>query len=390
MIPFVDLKSQFKAIERDLRSRIDAVLEHGQFILGPEVKELEQKLAAFAGTKHCISCASGTDALFMALLAKGVGQGHVVFTTPFTFFATAETIALVNATPIFVDIDPLTFNMDPKALARAVDAFNKRDPSIHPLPATVTKGSSHKLAGVMGVDIFGLPSDYDAIHAVASEHGMWVMEDAAQSFGGEYKGKRAGALAEIACTSFFPAKPLGCYGDGGAIFTNDDKLTETLVSIRVHGQGSDRYEHVRLGVTGRLDSMQAAVLLAKLPPFENELKERQRVADGYSTMIKRAVPDLATPTVPAGYRSAWAQYCVLAKDSAHRTRLRDKLQAGGVPTAVYYPIPLHQQKVFAELGYKPGSMPVSDDFATRIFALPMHPYVTNAMIEEIVGKLKSA
>jgi UDP-2-acetamido-2-deoxy-ribo-hexuluronate aminotransferase len=371
MIQFVDLKAQFRVLEPEIRARINAVLEHSQFILGPEVKELEEKLASFVGVKHAITCASGTDALFMALMAKGIGPGHVIFTTPFTFFASAEAIALTGATPVFVDVDPRTFNMDPKKLAAAIAA------------------NHHGTAkGIIAVDIFGLCSDYDPIHSIARDYGLWVIEDAAQSFGADYKGRRSCSLAELTCTSFFPAKPLGCYGDGGALFTDSDDLHEKLVSIRVHGQGRDRYEHVRLGITGRLDSLQAAVLLAKLSVFEKELRERQRVADRYNDLIARHVPTLVTPFVPTGYQSAWAQYCVLAQSSDQRQKLRDKLQAAGVPTAVYYPIPLHLQKVFGGLGYHPGDMPVSEDLATRIFALPMHPYLTNEAIETIVTAMR--
>jgi dTDP-4-amino-4,6-dideoxygalactose transaminase len=389
MIPFVDVKTQFKRIEEEVRRRINAVLDHGQFILGPEVAELEQKLAAFAGIKHCVSCASGTDALYMALLAKGIGPGDAVFTPSFTFFATAEVIALLGATPVFVDVDPATFNIDPVKLEKAIEALAKDDPSLHPLPRTPGGARSLAAKGVIAVDLFGLPADYDALHAVSRKHRLWLMEDAAQSFGAEYKSKRAGALAEISCTSFYPAKPLGAYGDGGAIFTNDDALAQTLRSIRVHGQGSDVYEHVRLGITGRLDSLQAAVLLAKLPIFASELEERQRIADRYTGQLAR-LAEYRPPMVPKGYRSAWAHYSVLCPSAERRTVLRDKLRVSGIPTGVYYPIALHRQRAFAGLGYERGTMPVSEDLSGRIFGLPMHPYLLDTTIDAIVSMLKAA
>ncbi|MBL8487041.1 MAG: DegT/DnrJ/EryC1/StrS family aminotransferase, partial [Rhodocyclaceae bacterium] len=311
---FIDLKTQFKHVEGEVRRRIDAVLEHGQFIMGPEVRELEERLAAFAGTRHCVSCASGTDALFMALMAKGVGRGDLVLTTPFTFVATAEVIALLGAVPVFVDVDPRSFNLDPACLeARLADLRAGRGLPPGVAPSEVPA----RLKGLITVDLFGLPCDYERIAAIAGQHGLWVLEDAAQSFGAEYRGRRACSLAEVGCTSFFPAKPLGGYGDGGAIFTDDADLDALLRSIRVHGQGADRYENVRLGVTGRLDTLQAAILLPKLDIFPAEIRERQRVAAGYAERLG-AVPGLQLPEVPADMLSVWAQYCVLARDAGHR------------------------------------------------------------------------
>ncbi len=276
-LDFIDLKSQQQKISDRLAQNLQRVLAHGQYIMGPEVNELETRLAAYVGVKHAISCSSGTDALLMPLMAYGVGPGDAIFTTPFTFIATAEVIQLLGATPVFVDIDPQTFNLDPESLAEAVGSLGQNPGTAHLKPK-----------GIIPVDLFGQPADYDRINAIARDHGLFVLEDAAQSFGGTYKGRRAGALAEVAATSFFPAKPLGCYGDGGAIFTDDDGLAEVLRSIRVHGQGKDKYENVRIGLNGRLDTLQAAVLLAKLEIFDQEVVDRQRVARQYGEALKAA------------------------------------------------------------------------------------------------------
>ncbi len=360
---FIDLKTQFKLIESSVRKRIDAVLAHGQFIMGPEINELEQKLAEYVGVKHCLSCSSGTDALLMPLMAKGIGPGDAILTTPFTFVATAEVISLLGATPIFVDIDPVTFNIDPKKLEAAIVRFEKGERLTPKSPPGL------KLKGVLPVDIFGLPADYDEINRIAAEHGLFVLEDAAQSFGGMYKGRMACSLAEVAATSFFPAKPLGCYGDGGAVFTNDDDLAAVMRSIRIHGQGSNKYENVRIGINGRLDTLQAAILLAKLEVFEKEILDRQEVARRYNEGLKGCV---TTPSVPNGYRSAWAQYSVL---SDNREQLIDRLKKAGVPTAIYYPKPLHLQGAFENLGYTEGNFHVSEELSKRIFSLPMHGYL---------------
>lgn len=357
-IDFIDLKAQQKLIYPSLMTRIERVLAHGQYIMGPEVSEAEAQLAAYVGVKHAITCASGTDALLMVLMAKEVGPGDGVITTPFTFIATGEVIALAGATPVFVDIEPRTFNMEVRALEEALSGWQS-DP----------RTASLRPKGVIPVDLFGQPGDYDAINAIARRFGLFVLEDAAQSFGATYKGRRAGALAEAGATSFFPAKPLGCYGDGGAIFTDDDTLAEALVSIRVHGQGAQRYDHVRLGVNGRFDSLQAAVLLAKLEIFEAEAAARQRVARRYREGLKDLV---AVPYVAPECTSIWAQYSVL---SDHRDELQGRLKAAGIPSAIYYPKPLHLQPAFASLGYGPGDFPVSESAAARIFSLPMHPYL---------------
>ena len=369
-LDFIDLKAQQQKISALLAENIQRVLAHGQYIMGPEIQELETRLAAYVGVKHAISCSSGTDALLMPLMAYGVGPGDAIFTTPFTFIATAEVIQLLGATPVFVDIDPKTFNLDPEALAEAVSRLGQNPGTAHLKPK-----------GIIPVDLFGQPADYDRIHAIAQGHGLFVLEDAAQSFGATYKGRRAGALSEVAATSFFPAKPLGCYGDGGAVFTDDDDLAEVLGSIRVHGQGQHKYENVRIGLNGRLDTLQAAVLLAKLEIFDQEVMARQRVARQYSEALNAVVE---VPFVAPDCTSVWAQYSVL---SEHRELLLQKLQEAQIPTAIYYPLPLHLQRAFAHLGYKPGDFPVSESASRRIFSLPMHPYLGQADQERIVQVL---
>ena len=388
MIPFIDLKSQFARIQPDVEAAMLAVVRSGQFILGPEVAKLEARLADYVGTKHCISCASGTDALVMALMAKGVGPGDAVFTVPFTFMASAEAIATVGATPIFVDVTADSFNMDTAALSRAIEALAKGDPSIHPLPRLPEDElKALKPKGVIAVDLFGLTADYAAINAIAAAHDLFVIEDAAQSFGASANNARSGSLAEIACTSFFPAKPLGCYGDGGAIFVNDDTLDNILRSIRVHGQGDDKYENVRMGITGRLDAVQAAVLLTKLDIFDDEMDQRQRVASGYAAALASEGMDVIAPVIPAHHTSAWAQYTVTARDAAARTEFQRRLSGKGIPTMIYYPKALHLQKAFANLGYQAGDFAVSEDLTSRVFSLPMHPYLADAAIVDIVAAM---
>jgi dTDP-4-amino-4,6-dideoxygalactose transaminase len=411
---FIDLAAQQRRIADTLNVRIASVLAHGQYINGPEVRELEATLAGYVGVKHAVGCASGTDALLMALMALNIGPGDAIFTSPFTFVATAEVISLIGATPVFVDIDPITFNIDPKKLDHAIVTL-KENPSRHLFPCAVGAGNPGvaaiqaafpnrriidrrtqdraKMAGttlrpsaIIPVDLFGLPADYDAIGAVAARHGLTVIEDAAQSFGGDCKGKKACTFGEIACTSFFPAKPLGCYGDGGMCFTNDDHLDEILRSIRVHGQGEDKYENVRIGINGRLDTLQAAILLAKFSIFPDEIDLRQEVALRYSELLDGAV---ATPVIPSGYKSAWAQYSLLTRDSAERAAFMAMLKGEGIPTAVYYPKPLHLQKAFAYAGYREGDFPVSEVCADRIFSLPMHPYLAAKDQRRIADILRS-
>lgn len=369
-IAFIDLKSQQAAIYPALMERIQAVLAHGQYVMGPEITELENRLAAYVGVKHALSCSSGTDALLIALMAYGVGPGDAIFTTPFTFIATAEVIQLVGATPVFVDVDRRTFNIDPAALARAAGNLAKDSKTSHLRPK-----------GIIPVDLFGQPADYEQINALARQQELFVLEDAAQSFGATYKGRRTCSLAEVSATSFFPAKPLGCYGDGGAVFTDDDRLAEILRSIRIHGQGLDKYDNVRLGINGRLDTLQAAVLLAKLDIFDKEIGQRQNVARRYNEAL---APAVEVPWVAPDRTSVWAQYSVLSDKKA---ALQERLRHAGIPTAVYYPIPLHLQGAFRHLGYKPGDFPVSEGLASRIFSLPMSPYLTPADQDRIIRAL---
>ena len=372
---FIDLKTQQNRIKEQLDTNIQKVLAHGNYIMGPEVKELETKLAAYVGAKHAIGCASGTDALLMALMALNVGPGDAVFTSPFTFIATAEVISLLGATPVFVDIDPKTYNIDPQKLDQAVLSVKSDDSRLIP-------------RAVIPVDLFGLPADYDAIDAIAKKHDLIVIEDAAQSFGAEYNGKKACSFGHIACTSFFPAKPLGCYGDGGMCFTEDDALAAVLDSIRVHGKGSHKYDNARIGINGRIDTLQAAILLAKFAIFPEEVELRNQAAARYTEGIGKSPATVITPDIPAGYKSVWAQYSLLAESEAQRTALMDRLKAAGIPTAIYYPKPLHLQTAFAGLGYKPGAFPVSEGAANRIFSLPMHPYLTEQDQTKIVESIK--
>lgn len=378
---FVDLKTQQKRIKATLDTNIQRVLEHGKYIMGPEIKELEAKLGAYVGAKHAISCASGTDALLMALMALNVGPGDAVFTTPFTFIATAEVISLLGATPVFVDIDQKTYNIDPEKLEKAIIAVKSNNASIHCLPL-INKNLNPKC--IIPVDLFGLPADYDVIDAVAKKNNLVVIEDAAQSFGAEYNARKACSFGNIGCTSFFPAKPLGCYGDGGMCFTDDDTLASVLRSTRVHGQGSHKYENIRIGINGRLDTLQAAILLAKFEIFPEEIELRQQIAENYTSLISHNSA-ITTQSIPTGCKSAWAQYSILAKDESKRAAFIDKLKAANIPTAIYYPTPLHRQTAFAGLGYKPGDFPVSEDCASRIFSLPMHPYLLKEDQEKIAA-----
>lgn len=366
---FIDLGLQQNKIRGDLDSRISAILDHGQYVMGPEVTELEKELARYIGVKHAVACSSGTDALLMALMALGVGPGDAVLTPSFTFVATAEVVSLAGATPVFIDIDRKTFNLDPAKIAGAIDE---------------AKGKGLNPKGIIPVDLFGLPADYGAIEKIAKENSLFVIEDGCQGFGGELSGKRLCGFGDFSATSFYPAKPLGCYGDGGAVFTDNDDAAEKLRSIRVHGMGQDRYDNVRIGLNGRMDSIQAAVLLSKLTIFDDELAARRRVAETYTAELDGVVK---TPKVPDGMKSGWAQYSVMADN---RDEVLAKLKEDGVPTTVFYPIPLHLQIAYKNLGYKEGDLPVSEDVAKRIFSLPMHPYLTDEEIEQVTTAVKKA
>jgi UDP-2-acetamido-2-deoxy-ribo-hexuluronate aminotransferase len=370
-IDFIDLKTQQAKIGPQLRERIERVLSHGKYIMGPEIKELEDRMAAYVGVKHVVTCSSGTDALLMPLMAYGLGPGDAIFTTPFTFIATAEVIQLLGATPVFVDIDPKTFNIDASALQQAITGLRQN-----------LKTANLKPKGIIPVDLFGQPADYDAINALARQHNLFVLEDAAQSFGATYKGSKAGSLADVAATSFFPAKPLGAYGDGGAIFTNDDDLAAAMRSVRVHGQGSNKYDNIRIGLNGRMDTLQAAIVLGKMDLFDQEVVDRQKVADRYSQGLKDVVE---VPYVAPECTSIWAQYSVL---SDRKAEFQQKLKEAGIPTAVYYPLPLHLQGAFKHLGYHPGEFPNSERASKRIFSLPMHPYLTDGDQDDIILTMK--
>ena len=367
-IQFIDLQAQQDLIREKINERINRVLDHGKYIMGPEVQELEEVLTNYVGAKYCVSCASGTDALLMALMAYDVGAGDVIFTTPFTFIATAEVISLLGATPVFVDIDPGTFNIDPAKLRETI--LNRINNNGHTKPR-----------GIIAVDLFGQPADYNEINKIAAEFDLFVIEDAAQSFGAEYQGNNACGLADVGTTSFFPAKPLGCYGDGGAIFTDNEEVANLLASIRVHGKGLHKYENARIGINGRLDTMQAAILLAKLEIFDNEIKLRNEVAKRYSELLPRS---LKTPVVKPDRLSAWAQYSILADD---RDKIMAKLKINNIPTAIYYPKPLHLQDAFSDLGFKAGDFPVSEEVVSRIFSLPMNPYLEKGQQEFIAESI---
>ena len=360
---FIDLKTQQLRIRDDLEQRLSTLLDHGQYILGPEVTEMEETLAAYVGVKHCVSAASGTDALLLALMALEIGPGDEVITTPFSFIATAEVIGLVGATPVFVDIDPVTYNIDPAAIVAAI---------------------TERTRAILPVSLFGLCADMDAIGEIAADHGLPVIEDAAQSFGARYKGRRSCGLSTIGCTSFFPAKPLGCYGDGGACFTNDEALASRLRELRNHGQ--DRpYHHPRLGINGRMDGMQAAVILSKMAIFDEEVEARARIGARYSALLTDA--DCITPYTPTDYDSVYAQYTLQVKD---RERVQQTLREAGIPSAVYYPVTLDQQPALREIGRSAGSLEVAHALAERVVSLPMHPYLDPETQDRIVGVLREA
>ncbi|WP_457571732.1 DegT/DnrJ/EryC1/StrS family aminotransferase [Desulfovulcanus sp.] len=387
-IPFIDLKTQYQKIESRVRARIDKVLSHGAYVMGPEVGELEQKLSEYVNTDYALACSSGTDALILALMALNIGPGDAVITTPFTFFATAETIAFLGATPVFVDIDPTTYNLSAQELKKAIRAIKDNDPTLHPLPSNIDP-SSLTLKAIIAVDLFGLPCDYDQITDIARQENLKIIEDAAQSFGATYKGRQACSFGDISCTSFFPAKPLGCYGDGGMCFTNDQDIIESLRSLRIHGQGKDKYENIRIGINGRLDTLQAAILLTKLEIFPQEVKLREQVARRYNQLFEQ-LPELVTPKVPEDRTSVWAQYSLLAQHNHQRDKILAYLKENNIPTAIYYPKPLHLQKAFDYLGYKLGDFKVSENIGERIFSLPMHPYLEPDIQEKIFGLVKEA
>ena len=370
-LPFIDLQAQYRELKSSIDRRMHAVLDHGQYILGPEVRELEERLAARIGVRHCISCSSGTDALLLALLALGIGSGDEVVTSPFSFFATGEVIALLGALPVFVDIEPDTWNLDAALLEAAITL---------------------KTRAILPVSLYGQTCDMDAIAAIAAAHGLPVIEDAAQSFGALYRGRHSGAFGAIGCTSFFPSKPLGCYGDGGACFTDDDALALKLHQLRNHGQEA-RYRHTAVGINGRMDTLQAAVLLAKLDVFDWELIARNEAADAYSGALLALAKGgkLRLPTVRSERTTPWAQYTIEVDD---REAVAKLLADAGVPTAVHYPVPMHQQPVLQAMQTSAGlpvpQLPVVEAAAKRVLSLPLHPYLGRPAILRVTHALEEA
>ena len=371
-IPFLDLKAQQARIAPELRRRLDAVLAHGQFIVGPEVAELEAALAAFCGAAQCVAVSSGTDALQIALMAEGIGPGDAVFLPAFTYTATAEVPLLLGATPVFVDVDPRTFQIDPAHLAARI--------------AAVAAAGRLRPRAVIGVDLFGQPADWPALRAIAARHGLFTLDDLAQSFGATLGGRPLGAMADSTATSFFPSKPLGAYGDGGALFTESADRAALFRSLRTHGEGTTRYEVLRTGMNGRLDTLQAAVLLAKLPVFRDELAARERIAAFYDQHLHNLVE---TPARVPDSTSAWAIYAVLLRDAAERALVQEALRAAGVPTAIYYPRPLHRQPAYRD-AHDGSALPVSEALAERILALPIHPDLTEADTARVCAAMAAA
>ena len=359
---FRDLHRQYEAMRVEMDEALLGAACSGAYILGPQVAELEQQLADYVGVKHCITCANGTDALRMALMALGIGPGDAVFVPDFTFFATAEAVAMVGATPIFVDVDEHTFNIDDNDLCNKIhDNQNKK----------------LALKAVIAVDLFGRPADYDRLQKVCEMYGLLLVEDGAQGFGGSINGRKACSFGDISTTSFFPAKPLGCYGDGGALFTDNDEWAALLRSLRVHGKGTDKYDNVRLGLNSRLDTLQAAVLQVKMKHFDEELKAVNHVAKRYTELLSGKV---TTPVVPQGYTSSWAQYTIQADN---RDEIQSRLKAAGIPSMVYYPRTMSQQTAFAYLNQKP--CPVAEQLTKTVLSLPMHPYLTDEEIEKVAS-----
>ncbi len=370
-IPFIDLGAQRKRMGGAVEEAIAKVVASGQYILGPQVGELETQLAKFAGVKHAITCSSGSDALQMVLMAKGVGSGDAVICPSFTFCATAEVVTLLGATPVFADVDADTFNINAKSTEAAIARAEKL---------------GLEVKAIMPVDLFGLSVDHDAMAKIAEDNGLFVLDDACQGFGSTFKGKQVASLGLASATSFFPAKPLGCYGDGGAVFTGNDELATIIKSIRVHGAGSDRYDNVRIGITGRLDTIQAAVLIEKLKIFPEEIVARDKVARRYNEGLAKSA---AVPVVPQGHTSVWAQYTIRLKPG-QRDGFANTLKEQGIPTAIYYPKPLHKQTAYKDFPVAEGGLPISDRIADEVISLPMHAYLDEPTQDRIIEAVKRA
>lgn len=369
-VAFIDLQAQRRRLGERIDRAIARVLDHGRFIMGPEVRALESGLADFCGAKHAIGCANGTDALILGLMALGARPGDAVFVPSFTFAATAEAVALVGATPVFVDVMADSFNMDPGSLEAAV--------------AMVAAGGVLRPSGVIPVDLFGQPADYDSVGQIAADSRLWVLADAAQSFGATFHGRAVGTLAAISTTSFFPAKPLGCYGDGGAVFTGDDDLATVVRSLLLHGKGTEKYDNARVGMNSRLDTLQAAILIEKLGIFGEEIAARQAVAKRYEDGLGAVA---CTPAIMQDATSVWAQYTIVIDD---RDEVAARLEADGIPTAIYYPKPLHRQTAYRDFPTAPGGLAVSDDLSRRVLSLPMHPYLDGDTQDRIIASVQGA
>lgn len=370
-IQFNDLGAQYAALKKDIDAGIADAIAGSHFISGPQVEELEAELCAYTGRKYCVTCGNGTDALHMPLMAWNIHEGDAVFVPAFTFYASSEVVSLCGATPIFVDSCPDTFNMDPEDLKKKIAAV-KAERKLTP-------------RAIIAVDLFGQPAQFPEITAIAKENDLLLLEDGAQGFGGGIGSQRACSFGDASATSFFPAKALGCYGDGGAVFTDDEKLYTLLKSIRVHGKGSMKYENIRVGLNSRLDTLQAAILLPKLHAFPKEDEHRNRAAQRYGAALK---DKFQTPVVRDGYHSSFGYYTLKAESEEQRTRVMDALKAAGIPSIIYYPCPLHLQKVYKPLGYKEGDLPVAENLAKTVFSLPMHGYITDETIDYICGVLQ--
>lgn len=368
---FIDLKAQYKQLKNKIDERIQNVLDHGQYIMGPEVHELEEKLADYVGVKHAITCANGTDALQLALMAMEIGSGDAILCPTFTFFASAEAVSFVGAIPIFVDSDETTFNICPIDLEKRIIAAKEQ--------------GKCKLKAIMAVDLFGLPANYPEIQKIADKYELMIIEDAAQGFGGTINGQKAGTFGDIATTSFFPAKPLGCYGDGGAIFTNNDEYATLIKSLRIHGKGSDKYDNIRIGMNSRLDTIQAAVLLEKLRVFPTELEARNRLAKFYSDAL-RGMKDISVPLIPKGYKSSWAQYTL---KSNNRTQYISTAKSVGVPLVIYYERCMHQQTAFSKIQMDNSIFPKAEKLCREVFSIPIHPYLDQVAQEKVMNALES-